>query len=109
MNQEKTELLAIARLDRHLDWPKVKRVYLMTHRECAACDKRTKLEVHHKIPFWMDRNLELDVRNLITLCPDDHFMIGHLKSWKSYNPDVEVDAALWKKKIKNKPKWRPKL
>lgn len=109
MNQEKSELLAVESLNRHLDWPKVKRVYLRNHRECAACPRRTNLDVHHKVPIWVNKNLELDESNLMTLCKEHHLFVGHLMSWKSWNPGADVHAALWKKRIEQRPKWRPTL
>ena len=42
------------------------------------------------------RELELDERNLITLCEageNHHFVVGHLGDWRSYNPEVRGDAA----------------
>lgn len=65
------------------------------------------MQVHHVIPFhWcvlLGRpDLELDPRNLITLCEDEagkpgenhHLLVGHLGSFQSANLDVEVDAGV---------------
>ena len=106
MTPEKAELLAVATLNRHFDWPKVKRIYLKTHRICAACGRTTDLEVHHKVPFWEDRNLELNEANLITLCASHHWSMAHYTDFKSYNENIKVDAAEWRERIKNRPKWK---
>jgi len=106
VSPEKTEKLALAQLNRHLDWPRVKRKYLKTHRECAVCGRKTKLDVHHITPFWLDRNLELEQTNLITLCGEHHTLVGHLMSTKSYNVNVVTDAAHWADRIRNRPKWK---
>jgi hypothetical protein len=65
------------------------------------------VQVHHVIPFhWcvlLGRpDLELDPRNLITLCEaeagrpgeDHHLLVGHVDSFRSANLDVEVDAGV---------------
>ena len=53
----------------------------------------------HKYP-----ELELDPNNLITLCDKScHLYFGHLKYYKSWNPDVLVDAARYYESIKARP------
>jgi hypothetical protein len=64
-------------------------------------------QVHHIFPFHyciaLGRpDLELDPRNLITLCEDEprrpgqnhHLLVGHLDSFESSNLDVVLDAHL---------------
>jgi hypothetical protein len=66
---------------------------------CACCGSTKKLNVHHKKPFHLFPELELDLNNLITLCMDKecHLKIGHGGDFKDYNPNVEEDC----KKIKS--------
>jgi hypothetical protein len=77
---------------------------------CSVCDGKKKLEVHHKMPFHLHPALELDPGNLITLCENKadgvncHLLFGHLGNFKSYNPQVNVDASLWFCKIRYRPK-----
>ena len=65
------------------------------------------VQVHHVIPFHVcvalgRPDLELDARNLITLCEDEagrrgedhHLLVGHLGSFRSANLEVAVDAAI---------------
>jgi 5-methylcytosine-specific restriction enzyme A len=90
-------------------WSTVRKAFLLKNPTCAACGGRTKLEVHHIIPFHIDPSKELDEANLIVLCESDdggvlcHLHFGHLGSYKAYNPDVIEDARIWKEKIDNRP------
>lgn len=90
---------------RSTKWPAARAAHLKTHNECAVCAGTEKLEVHHKKPFHMHPELELEPDNLITLCESGkhgvncHLLVGHLGNFKSVNPDVENDAATWKTKI----------
>jgi 5-methylcytosine-specific restriction protein A len=76
-------------------WPHVEKLHLKLEPVCAACGSSKKLNVHHKRPFRLFPQLELDLNNLITLCMDKecHIKIGHGGNFKDYNPDVAEDAA----------------
>lgn len=80
-------------------WPKIRKAHLDSHPTCAACGSTTKLEVHHKIPFHENPSLEIRLDNLITLCESTsngiicHLCVGHAGDYKTYNPNVEQDAA----------------
>ena len=123
-------------LSRSSKWPKIEKEHLIKEPQCIACKKGIKtnsgLQVHHIIPFQFcvalgRPDLELDERNLITLCENvsdhpgenHHLLIGHLDDFKSFNINVRKDASsifkgmsaeeirantLWKSKNKNKPK-----
>ena len=84
-------------------WDTVRKHHVKNNPTCAACGGNQKLQVHHKQPFHLCPELELEPKNLITLCEfgdiDCHFNIGHHRNWKSFNPNVEKDAA---EKLKNK-------
>lgn len=81
--------------ERSPKWPHVEKLHLKLEPTCAACGSTKKLNVHHKKPFHLFPQLELDLNNLITLCMDKqcHIKIGHGGDFKSYNPDVAEDAA----------------
>lgn len=122
--------LAIERkfgLPRSPAWDKVQKAFLTTHPHCAACGETGQLNVHHKFPFHYvvlcgRADLELDPRNLMTLCvrPDcqHHLLLGHLDDYESYNRNVEKfvktysgqtslqirSVAAWKKAHAAKPK-----
>ncbi len=88
---------------RSSQWPAVERAHLAEHPECAVCGSKEQLNVHHVVPFHVRPDLELERSNLITLCRNHHFWWGHLGSWRSWNPDVREDAAIWRKKIEGRP------
>lgn len=89
-------------------WPRVRQAHLTAHPCCEVCGTKGNLEVHHIVPFHIDKSKELEPSNLITLCQDHHLLFGHLMSWQSYNPDIIEDVKLWRKKIANRPKPQPK-
>ena len=63
------------------------------------------MEVHHKMPFHLDKSKELDMANLITLCEANkngvncHLLFGHLGSFKAFNAEVDVDSKGWSAKL----------
>jgi len=80
-------------------WPKVRADWLKNHPWCAACGFTDSVQVHHKVPFHIDRLKELDPSNFITLCESEergnhHLHIGHDGDWKDFNPNVEADARM---------------
>lgn len=82
--------------------------FLADHPSCAVCGGTRKVEVHHRIPFHLRPDLELDPDNLITLCEgcpsaNHHLLYGHLGNYKSFNAQVELDANIWSKKIRTRP------
>lgn len=81
---------------RSAGWPIVERAQLARQPVCAACGGSRVLQVHHVEPFHLHPELELDPRNLITLCMgpwECHLRIGHGGSFEAYNPHVRADAA----------------
>lgn len=93
---------------RSTQWPTVRNHFLEQHNVCAACGRKDKLEVHHIKPFHLDKNLELDPNNLITLCEQEdtrcHLVIGHLNNWKRENVNVIRDARNFLKEYNEKIK-----
>lgn len=85
-------------------WRKARAQHLKEHPECAVCGRKDiQMNVHHIKPFSVNPLLELEPSNLITLCREHHWFIGHLLSWKSYNIDVIKDSNLFLEKIKSRP------
>ena len=86
-------------------WPKLRKSFLASNPQCAACGSRDKIEVHHIIPFHIDPPKELDFSNLLTLCESKehgkvcHLEIGHNGNYKLENPNVVEDAATFKKSL----------
>ena len=87
-------------------WPAVARAHLKENPRCACCGGTKLLRVHHKVPFHVAPELELDPNNLITLCEakkygiNCHFLLGHFGNWMRYNENVEADVAIWSKNIR---------
>jgi len=84
-------------------WETVRKHFLEQYPRCAACNRSDHLQIHHCVPFHLDSALELEPSNLITLCEgegtnNDHFVIGHFKNWKTFNPNVREDAKNYPKK-----------
>lgn len=83
------------RIARSSAWPAVEKKFRATNPTCAACGSKVRLQVHHKRPFHLHPELELDPTNLICLCmgPNEcHIQIGHGDNFKAYNPNVALDA-----------------
>jgi hypothetical protein len=82
-------------------WPIVEKTFLSQHPVCEVCGTKNKLNVHHKKPFHLFPELELDPNNLITLCMEKqcHILIGHGDNFKDYNPNVESDVQRLKQNI----------
>ena len=85
-------------------WPALERDWLRVHPRCAACGADDNISVHHKKPFHLHPDLELDPGNLITLCEKHccHLMIGHAGDWHAFNPRVETDAAVMLKRVETR-------
>ena len=88
-------------------WQAVRNEFVELHPRCEACGLSWDLNVHHIKPFKDHPELELDMDNLITLCREHHFRIGHdpdgpwgwrRPSWTFYNPNVREDVKRWRKK-----------
>lgn len=77
---------------RSKDWPKVQCAFLRANPRCAACGATKLLNVHHKKPYHLFPELELDPSNLLTLCETPthncHFILGHCLNWSAYNVRV---------------------
>lgn len=81
-------------------WPTVRKAFVKLHPVCSACGSNKNLNVHHVVPFHIRKELECDPNNLITLCRDCHFHIGHHENWKNSNPLVREEAAEHLKSVK---------
>jgi hypothetical protein len=90
----------IARLQgRSTQWPALRRRAIEAQPFCSCCHAVKRLDVHHVMPFHLDKALELDPKNLIVLCRRCHLLFGHFDDWKSFNAAVRADAAAWAEKI----------
>ncbi len=100
-----TGAIAAGEIPRSGQWPAVEKAHLHAQPTCAACglgQPEQGLQVHHMLPFHFcvklgRPELELDERNLMTLCDETinnhHLLLGHLGDFQSYNPNVKADVA----------------
>ena len=102
----KTDLTFPARSSK---WPAARSAYLKINKTCAVCNGTKNLEVHHKQPFHVRPELELDPTNFIALCEagthgvNCHLLVGHLGNFKSVNLNVAADAAEWNARLATRP------
>lgn len=81
---------------RSFAWPVFRKRYLADR--CSACDTKNDLELHHIIPYAVDKSLELEPTNVVTLCPKCHLIFGHFGNWQLYNPNVIMDIIEYQMK-----------
>ena len=76
-------------------WSGVRKSALINNPFCECCGSTKLLQVHHRIPFHLKPELELDPKNLIVLCMDKtecHLLVGHGNNFKKYNPYITADC-----------------
>lgn len=56
--------------------------------DCAWCKRTQKLNRHHIVPQSANPLLKDEYTNIVVLCRDCHFVLGHRCNWKKFNPDV---------------------
>jgi hypothetical protein len=122
MNKILLEALKTNSIPRHPHWNKINEGYLKKQPKCVVCGISENVVAHHIYPMHLcsevgRADLELDERNLITLCENGsisnhHLLIGHLGSFESYNPEIDTDVVKFKCKkdqfIKNNITWMKK-
>ena len=67
--------------------------HLKREPDCQCCARDANLEVHHIYPVHAGGS-ELASDNLITLCRDCHFCVGHGCDWMAWRPGVKELAKL---------------
>lgn len=80
-------------------WRAFRSAHLKANPTCAVCGSRRTLEAHHVIPFHLAPDLELNPKNLLTLCRRCHLILGHLGAWDRVNLTIAADAAYLHSKI----------
>ena len=68
-------------------WRAVRARHLEREAQCQACLRDKELEVHHIHPVHAG-GAELEDSNLITLCHDCHFTVGHACDYRAWRPNV---------------------
>lgn len=70
--------------------------------ECEWCHRVKNLNRHHIIPQSANPALKDDYDNIIVLCRDCHFVLGHRCNWKKFNPDVRIIVNTYTNTITSK-------
>ena len=97
-------------IERSAKWPAVEKAHIAAHPQCLCCVfPGAPVQVHHIIPVHFARalgrpDLELDPRNLVTLCEaeegkpaeDHHLLVGHLGDFHQANLQVLDDVETFK-------------
>lgn len=86
---------------RSSQWSKVRDAAIKESPECQVCGNSTKkqLVVHHKKPFHLYPELELEPSNLAVVCEDGpghlncHLVVGHTGNFRQYNNNFDKDSA----------------
>ena len=73
-------------------WRKLRKAFIKKNSKCVICGYEKELNVHHKKPRHLFPELVLSWDNLITLCRDCHFHIGHRNNWREYEEFIEEIA-----------------
>jgi hypothetical protein len=84
-------------------WRRIRAEHLEIEPACAACGTDDNLNVHHILPFNEYPQLELARGNLITLCREHHWLIGHdpdgpgpdRPNWSESNLEVVEHSHIW--------------
>lgn len=90
------------------EWPTVRKAHLLRDPVCNICGGTKKLNVHHVLPFHVDKTLELNPDNLITLCDgagngNHHLIFGHFGNYATkWNPQIRTEAPFWRKRFEAK-------
>ena len=80
-------------------WQWCRRVFLKkVGKVCVCCGSTKHIQVHHILPRHIRPDLVVDMTNLIALCKDCHFHIGHLNSYFTYNSMV-YEACFYVREI----------
>lgn len=85
---------------RSSQWEIVRSEFIKKNPICSICGSRKDLNVHHIQPFHIIPTLELDPKNLITLCHPHHLYFAHFGNWKLWNVSIVEDAKIWNNKLK---------
>ena len=89
---------------RSSQWRAVRTKFLRG-RCCEVCGGKVKLIAHHRIPFHLAPDLELDPDNLHALCESGrygincHLLLGHLGNFQRVNTNSAADIAYWRQRL----------
>lgn len=82
-------------------WRRVRNEVVEAQPYCSMCGAKEPLVVHHKVPFHVAPELELDRLNCIVVCPLCHWKWCHdpdgphgpeKPSWSKWNANIDADV-----------------
>lgn len=79
-------------------WEKASKEFLIG-KVCIVCGGTRGMQTHHKYPFHLFPDREMDSKYWVPICTDGpggmncHRTVGHGGNFKNYNPHVESDAG----------------
>lgn len=77
-------------------WPTFEKGLILKHPYCCICGRKTNLVGHHKLPFHLHPELELDEKNIAIICEwptfNCHLWIGHGGNFRNIRPDFDAFA-----------------
>lgn len=82
-------------------WGQVRAQHLLKEPTCRICGGKDSITVHHLLPFHIDKSLELNPDNLMTLCEgagngNHHLIFGHYGNYRTkWNPALKTEAPIW--------------
>lgn len=90
--------------ERSPQWASLAKRFLREHPRCEVCGGPAE-QAHHILPYHFPggQERELDPTNLFAACKRCHFFAAHLCDWRSVNPTIRFDAAIWRQKIAERP------
>jgi hypothetical protein len=78
-------------------WRRLRNDVVKQAKCCMACGYKKELEAHHILPRHIKPELALTWNNLVVLCRDCHFHLGHWCNFKNYNPEIVKLAGVFAK------------
>lgn len=80
-------------------WPKKEKEYKAAHPQCTCCGSKANLQVHHKVPYHVKPELELEDSNLMAACRYCHFVVCHENNWSNVVTDVDKQAKFHRDRV----------
>lgn len=76
-------------------------------KNCECCGKKgtllKPLNLHHILPYHISPEDELNPKNFLTACRSCHYLLCHLRNWKSWDSEIEENSKELLSRIENRP------
>jgi hypothetical protein len=94
--------------DRSSQWTKVRDEYIKANPDCECCTRKAET-VHHKRPYHLFPDLELDKSNLMSVCDHCHLVLLHAGDFRLWMDMPDLEAARHRNIVKLAKKRSVKL